>query len=699
MMMHRNFGSATANDTAIDSSQLEPSLVAPFSYTLPIGDPTMIKQAAPQHPHGLTKLQHRLLYESDSDSSFDLTFSSPSSIASTSEYSDVGYTSASRSRTSSNGLPRRMGGHHGSASRSESISSVLGSSIAIQRVLMGTNPPSSASRKSQRQSVRAIASAFEEASCSATMSSSHKVGSRLGRVDEVSTDSLAGTRANDTQQQHANTSRDSVTTARVPRKESSISSQSNDPILGRATGVPSRLRISKQPVKGPLSAPATITTESSQTSSRQGDTRGPSFAESQFVFPPRTSVQKRWPYDELHPRVRSFISLDGQYDDDEPAFDIVPSPSRRRNLPLPTANVINVAPMQQQSEEVSDASLSTSTSASVLDSPPMPSSRSDASRNSMDSSYSHDSLSGHPFSLQLPGDDERDHHASSSASMFDLDELDNFKSPFIDGGVSTASFINAPTDVEEVQTEQVSISAATPTIVPVHHEMEPTARASTSTLQPLILSTSRPSSSSSSTTTLTPSAAAIASINSMRVNDETAFPLPPFTSAASNAPFSRSMFSGGSEGLVPKQAPVTAAAAKSPSAFSKLKLFKARTSPAPAAVVAPTQTQTLDLGSESGADQSLAIADLKREAQALLDSIRNLGDEIDNSIPPTHRLPGSSYKGGAKVTSPAISPEAEVEGEGQKEVSFVAVDMAYSDVWRLMDSWYWSSFELGPAKS
>lgn len=693
--MHRNFVGATANDTVIDSSQLEPSLVSPFSYTLPIGDPTMIKQAAPQHPQGLTKLQHRLLYESDSDSSFDLTFSSPSSIASTSEYSDVGYASASRSRTSSNGLPRRMGGHHGSASRSESISSVLGSSIAIQRVLMGTNPPSNASRKSQRQSVRAIASAFEEASRSATTSTSHKVGSRLGRVDEVSTDSLAGPRSDDTQQQHASTSRDSIATARVSRKESSFSSQSNDSILSRATGVPSRLRISKQPVKGPLSAPATITTESTQSSSRRGDTREPSFAEPQFVFPPRTSVQKRWPYDESHPRVRSFISLDGQYDDDEPAFDIVPSPSRRRNLPLPSANSVNVAPMQQaQQEEVSDASLSTSTSASAMDSPPMPSSRSDASRNSMDSSYSHDSLSGHPFSLQLPGDDNRDLRASSSASMFDLDELDQFRSPFIDGGASIAGFTSVRTDAVEAQAEQVGAADETPTIVPVHHETAPTERASTSTLQPLILSNSRPS-SSSSTTTLTPSAAA----NSMKVNDETAFPLPPFTSAASNGRFSRTMFSSESDRFAPKQLSVsttTTTPAKPPSAFSKLKLFKARASPAPTPVVAPTQT--LDLGSESGADQSLAIADLKREAQLLLNSIRILGDEIDTSIPPTHRLPGSTYKGATKLPSPAISIEAEVEGEAQKEASFVAVDMAYSDVWRLMDSWYWSSFEVGPAK-
>ncbi|KAJ1579355.1 hypothetical protein NDA11_004449 [Ustilago hordei] len=220
----------------------------------------------------------------------------------------------------------------------------------------------------------------------------------------------------------------------------------------------------------------------------------------------------------------------------------------------------------------------------------------------------------------------------------------------------------------------------------------------------LILSNSRPYSSSSSTT-LTPSAAVVPSTNSMRFNDETAFPLPPFTSAATDVPFSRTMVFGDSDGFLSKKTPVatttSVTTSETLSAFSKLKLFKTRTSPAPAPVVTSTSTQTLDLGSESGADQSLAIADIKREAQALLESIRTLSEEIDTSIPPTHHLPGSIYKrpNSTKSTSPATSLEAQVEGEGQKEVSFVAVDMAYLDVWRLMDSWYWSSFEVGPAQS
>ena len=59
----------------------------------------------------LTKLQHRLLYESDSDSSYDPTFSSPSSVGSGSgEASDTTYSTQS---------------------------SRLRSSVAIQRVLLG----------------------------------------------------------------------------------------------------------------------------------------------------------------------------------------------------------------------------------------------------------------------------------------------------------------------------------------------------------------------------------------------------------------------------------------------------------------------------------------------------------------------------------------------------------------------------------
>ncbi|KAJ1037099.1 hypothetical protein NDA14_007113 [Ustilago hordei] len=54
----------------------------------------------------------------------------------------------------------------------------------------------------------------------------------------------------------------------------------------------------------------------------------------------------------------------------------------------------------------------------------------------------------------------------------------------IDRGVSTAGFMNAPTDLDEVQAE-VGVSSATSTILPAHHGSEPTAQASTATLQPL----------------------------------------------------------------------------------------------------------------------------------------------------------------------------------------------------------------------
>lgn len=674
-MMHRNPTRTIVNDKAIDSTQLGPSLISPFSYTFSIGDPNMIKQAAPQHPQGLTKLQHRLLYESDSDSSFDLTFSSPSSIGSNSEYSDVGYQSSSRSRTSSHGVSRRRGGH---ASRSESISSVLGSSIAIQRVLMGANPPSTSTTKSQqRQSVRAIASAFEEAGRTGALGAPKKLGSQLGRVDEVSAPISKAPQAQKAMQSTSNGAlHHSAAQASSRQPTGSISTKFNDAFLGRSAAahgpVPARLKISKQSISGPLSAPPTITTLATST---QSNSREPSPEEAQYVFPPRSSVQKRWPYDESHPRVRSFISLDGQYDEDEPAFDIVPSPSRRRAFPLPSATVPSIAPVQG-SPDTPRASLGRS--ASAMDSPPLPSSHSAASRDSIDSTYSYDSLSGHPFSLQLP---DRDPRASSSASMLDLDELDHFTSPFI--GTSSPNFVNPPAaaDANEVSRQPEEYSPLEPLVPPIVEAPAPLAPGSTSTLQPLLLSTSRPSSSSSSSTsTLTPSAL-IPVATSMRVNEDTAFPLPPSTSAT--------------------KAPAPAAAASS-SAFSKFRnrLVGGGKNPSKSPV-SGAPTRTLDLGSESGADQTLAVAELQREARALLDSIRALGDEIDSSIPATHRLPGSACRtatassAGSSGSSTSCSDASADEGTP----SFVAVDASYSDTWRLMDAWYWSSFELTPAQA
>ncbi|SPO32573.1 uncharacterized protein UTRI_04317 [Ustilago trichophora] len=659
----------------------------------------MIKQAASQHPHGLTKLQHRLLYESDSDSSFDLTFSSPSSIGSNSEYSDVGYQSSSRSRTSSHGLSRRMAGH---ASRSESISSVLGCSIAIQRVLMGTNPPLSSSKKSQRQSVRAIASAFEEAGRTGVMGAPNKIGTQLSRLDEVSAPANESQSVQSAPTQASDTSFAQGPAQAAGQPNASLSPQSNSSFLGRSAAghgpVPARLKITKQPLQGPLSAPATITTTNTMpnASAQPADLRESSLAQAQFVFPPRSSGQKRWPFDEPHPRIRSFISLDDQYDDDEPAFDIVPSPSRRRNFPLSSAATPPTAPAQlaHRAEDNPRASLSASASAgasvstSLVDSSPPRSCHSAASRDSMDSTYSFDSLSGHPFSLQLP---DRDHRVSSSASFLDLDDIDSFTSPFIGSSSSccNAGPINPPTDADdadEVSRQQVEISPPTPTTVPVvQDQLVSSPRASASTLQPLLLSTSRPSSSSSSsTTTLTPSALAAAPM-SMRVNDDTSFPLPPFTAAraASSVSISRRNFSELSDRF-------------------KDTLTLGTTQP-----MGSAPSHTLDLGSESGADQSLAITELKREAQALLDSIRSLSDEIDSSIPPTHRLPGSAYRlANAKPCSSSASSSSSSSSSSsggavndETRASFVAVDESYSDTWRLMDAWYWSSFELGSPSS
>ncbi len=254
-MMHRHFNRHPATESALESTQIGPALTSPFIYALPAADPAMIKHAAPQHPQALTKLQHRLLYESDSDSSFDLTFSSPSSVGSASEYSDVGYQSSARSRTSSYGAARRMG-RHSSASRSESISSVLGSSIAIQRVLMGHNSSSSVSSKNQRQSVRAIASAFEQVGRGPN-ADLPKVGRRqLDRVDEhVASNGARQAQPLRSQQPPAPAAGQSVD-AQTTRRAGA-----NGPL-------PARLVISKEPVRGhyprPLSSP------------RQGPKRRPS---------------------------------------------------------------------------------------------------------------------------------------------------------------------------------------------------------------------------------------------------------------------------------------------------------------------------------------------------------------------------------------------------------------------------------------
>lgn len=608
----------------------------------------MIKQAAPQHPQGLTKLQHRLLYESDSDSSFDLTFSSPSSIGSASEYSDVGYHSSSRSRTSSYG--RRVPAH-GHASRSESISSVLGSSLAIQRVLMGNNTSPAALKKSHRQSVRDIAAAFEQNNKTSAASAPKKLGSQLGRVDEKrEIDTVSQAVQNPRQQTLSGGHGRTATGSSMRSHTATLSSQSNDSHISRVVSargtIPPRLNITKQPVKGPLSAPPVITPGSAS----QSGSMDSSPAETQFVFPPRNASQVRSPA-----RVRTPDGRDGQKDD-EPIFDIIPSPSRTRNVPLPISTYPAQRPaiFQRNSSRIDSGS-------SGLCSPPMPSSLSTVSRNSMDSTFSNDSLSGHPFSLQLPSDDLR---TSSAASLIDLDEIEAFRSPFI-------GFINPleTAQLDHKQQQQVEVLPVHPA-VPVQEAVAAN-RASTSNLQPLLLSTSRPS-SSGSTATLTPSTVAPVAPSSMRVNDDTAFPLPPST--MSNATRSRSN-SPRSRPLLLKSDRLTTSPQKD--------TFKP----------APTPNRALDLGSESGADQSLAVDELKREAAALLASIRDLGDEIDSSIPPTHRLPGSYRK------TPSSNKSGRNSAEEDAKASFVAVDTTYSQVWGLMDSWYWSSFELGPKQS
>lgn len=615
--MHRTLASTIVVEPAIDKTHL----TSPFSYTLPAaGDPVMIKQAAPQHPHGLTKLQHRLLYESDSESSFDFAFSSPSSVGSTSEYSDVGYQSSSRSRTSSHGVSRRTGAH-GSSSRSESISSVLGASMAVQRVLMGTHPSTGNATSSSRQSVRAIASAFEQAGRTGSMPPSRQISGQLGRIGELN----ASTDTARTSARWASASRPSEHTS--IRRGSSISSQASDSSAGRsaivnATSIP-RLNVSKAPVSGPLSAPANITARTLQSSSSRPDVSEPAQRAPAFVFPPRSA-----PFGQFEHR----IDRNASYDDEEPVFDIVPSPSRKRSEPFTSglfASTTNPSP--------SSAPAHLSQFADTIDSDPVSSSLSAGSRDSMDSNYSFDSTCDQPFSLQLPGEDDRDARASSAASMQDLDELDQFRSPFI--GSTGAEYTPTPISSQRNDGLRSGDSLQPSSNIPVGDTH--TLRASIATLQPLLLSTSRPSSSaSSSTTTLTPSGTGP---TSMKVNDDVAFPLPPVTADS-----------------------------------AKTSVSSARSRQALASI-----GNTMQTPSSISPDQ---IAELKREAAALLASITALGDEIDASIPPTHRLPGSASR----------SPTTTAAGGKVGQTSFVAVDESFAEVWRCMDAWYWSSFEVGP---
>ncbi len=595
----------------------------------------MIKQAAPQHPLGLTKLQHRLLYESDSESSFDFAFSSPSSVGSTSEYSDVGYQSSSRSRTSSHGVSRRAGAH-GSSSRSESISSVLGASMAVQRVLMGTHPSTSnATTSSSRQSVRAIASAFEQAGRVGSMPPSRQMSGQLGRLSELNA-------SIDTVQKSArwtSASRPSEHTS--IRQGSPISSQASDSSAGRPaivnnSSIP-RLNVSKAPVNGPLSAPANITARTPQSTSSRPDVSEPAQRAPAFVFPPRSA-----PFGQFEHQ----IDRGASFDDDEPVFDIIPSPSRKRSEPFTSglfASTTNTAP--------SSAPAHLSQFADTVDSDPVSSSLSAGSRDSMDSNYSFDSTRDQPFSLQLPGEDDRDARASSAASMQDLDELDQFRSPVI--GSTSTEYTATPlsSQREDVHSHLRSGDSLAPSNIPVG-DTHTSSRASAATLQPLLLSTSRPSSSaSSSTTTLTPSGTVP---TSMKVNDDVAFPLPPVTANAADS----------AKGLL---TPAVVTRSRQPLA---------------------SIGNTMRAPSATTADQS-TIAELKREAAALLASITALGDEIDASVPPTHRRPGSASR---SFTTTATGGKA-----GQ--TSFVAVDESFAEVWRCMDAWYWSSFEVAPTSA
>lgn len=410
---------------------------------------------------------------------------------------------------------------------------------------------------------------------------------------------------------------------------------------------PARLKISKQSFQGPKSAPAATTTQSSQRATSPTDARSDSTrAEPHFVFPPRIGNSNRRPHDDnARAQVRSFVSLDGQPDDDEPAFDIVLSPSHKRSVVLP----FGVAALRQHLHDTPRAS--SSRSPSTFGSPPLPSSRSAVSRDSMESSYSLDSLSGHPFSLQLAGEDELELRGSLAASIHDAYDSDKVAVILSSGGGGGDEFITQDETSRQHSHLQPTTLAADAAV----------ASARGSTLQPLLLSTSRPSSSSSSsTTTLTPRAPPAAAAASMRVNEDTCFPLPPFADMAKAT----------GKGPVSFAAPVDGKAAFEP------------------------RDLTLGATPKHAADPA-AVAELKQQAAELLASIRSLSDQLETSIPATHRLPGSAYRP-ASALGDSASSSATTSNGGASTASFVAVDESYSDVWRLMDAWYWSTFEVGP---
>ncbi|EST09529.2 hypothetical protein PSEUBRA_000744 [Kalmanozyma brasiliensis GHG001] len=605
-------------DTSIDKTQLNASLASTL-------DPNMIKYASPLHPRGLTEVQHRLLYESDTESSYDFPFSTSSSTGSTSAYSDLGSQSSSRSRTSSQGLARRAHGSSASSSRSESISSVLSSSAAIQRVLMGTPSTATVHVPSSRQSVRAIARAFEQAGKTSTTLPSRKMSAQLERVIETSA----------TINLMSDTTSSDVSHHTAFRRRPLHPSQASNLAAGRsaeANGtMPSRLTIAKSAAQGPLSAPATTTARTSRSNAYRCDTSEAVHSASAFKFPPRVA------HVESQQRVRSSPSLETFDDDDEPAFEIIPSPSRKRSQPiLPPF----VASPTIEFPPSPPATLTQITSS--IDSDLVPSSLSAGSLDSMHSNYSYGSVRSHPFALQLSSGDERYPRASSAASMQGVHELDRFRGPSIDRAADN------PSASSLAGNEGLCRRCAAPTSLNMGGGTS--LHASTATLQPASLSTSRPSSSaSSSTTTVVPSGKVASQPGSTQVTDKIAFPLPP-SAARTNEMLT-----------LPHRLPYRTSKAGRPS------------SPPLTTAAKPT---TLD--------------ELRREAHSLLASISALSAELDASIPPTHRLPGSTHR----AASPPTTPTTNTKRQGKPP--FVAVDESFADVWRCMDEWYWSSFEIAP---
>ncbi|PWY98267.1 hypothetical protein BCV70DRAFT_207911 [Testicularia cyperi] len=267
------------------------------------------------HTHGLTRLQQRLLYESDSDSSFDLNFSSPSSTGSASEYSDVGYASCSTARSSRVSFGRRHSRHH--TSTSGSGSSPLGSSVAIQRVLMGTNTssPSSStsasahSRKPQRHSVKTIASAFEHVS----------------RYSQVGAPPLP-------------TSRQSpLSHSTVPSFRSSGSVSARIQSFSTSMSAPPSASFSSRNQYAPKPRPLVLHKSNDDTPGRiKAGYRFPhSIHEDPFLISPRS------PIDQIPQQ---------SAEDDEPEFEIVPSPSLRR-----TFNSNSLSPTTQTDLSRSDS--------------------------------------------------------------------------------------------------------------------------------------------------------------------------------------------------------------------------------------------------------------------------------------------------------------------------------------------------------